>query len=244
MNRNLRHGIIYGEHDPLIRKSCVIFNSQYCLAPASVLLNSFEHIRNDIKATADCDILRDLKISRIIDTKADQRYNNLIKYNFKIIHEYDDILYESDATIANIFKCRNIWNSFNDILRNFVARPTKNEENNLIKLLLSSFIILELKVIGENVPDNRNCSFDIFAALTKSFVFKGKQKRHHRMSTVHKLENIESISTPFGNECFLNTINEGRIANIFGDNKCKYSLLNYINNVKKNLIQLLFPIFL
>lgn len=194
MNRNLRHGIIYGENDPLTRKSCIIFNSQYCLAPASVLLTSIEQIRNDIKATADCDILKDLKISRIIDTKADQRYSNLMKYNFKIIHEYNDVLYETDATITNIFKCRNIWNSFNDILRNFVARSTKNENNNMLKLLLSSFIILELKVIGENVQDNINTSFDIFAALTESFVFKGKQKRHHRMSTVHKLENIESIS--------------------------------------------------
>lgn len=217
MTRNVRHGIIY--NDPSIRKSCVIFNSQYCLAPASVLLNSFENIHYNFG------IQKDLKISRIIDAKTDRRYSSLINLNFKIIHEFNDVLYESDATIAYIFKCRNIWNSFNDILRNFVARSTNTESNNLLKLLLSSFIILELKVTGAKMSDSKNLSLAIFEAITGSFVFNRKQKCHQneafRMSIVHKLENIESISTPFGNECFLNTINVGRIANIFGDNKCK-----------------------
>lgn len=224
MNRNVRHGIIYGENDPLIRKSCVIFKSQYCLAPASVLLNSFENIRHNYG------IQKDLKISRIIDTKTDRRYSNLNDLNFKIVHEFNDVLYESDATIVYIFKCRNIWNSFNDILRNFVARSTKTENNDLLKLLLSSFIILELKVTGAKTNNTKNLSLAIFESIKESFGLNGKQKCRQneafRMSTVHKLENIESISTPFGNECFLNTINVGRIANIFGDNKCKLYITN------------------
>lgn len=224
MNRNLHHGIIYCEDDPLIRKSCIIFNSQYCLAPASVLLNTLHHIRNKIKTIVNYNIERDLKINRIIDTKTDSRYNFLTNYNFKVIHEYNDVLYESDATIANIFKCRNIWNSFNDILRNFVVRSTKIDNNDLLKLLLSSFIIFQLKVDGKNDLDGNNPQLKIFKAITCS-IFRADQQQHEhsnvlRMSAVHKLENIESISTPFGNECFLNTVNVGRIANIFGDNKC------------------------
>lgn len=223
MNQNLHHGIIYGEDDPLLRKSCVIFNGRYCLAPASLLFNSFEQIRNEVKTSADYDIQKDLKINRIIDTNTDQRYHCLAKYNFKIIHEHNDVLYESDATIAKIFKCRNIWNSFNDILRNFVARTSaKNESNNFHKLLLSSFIILQMGVKGETNEGDNSSSLVIFKNITKSVFRKGQQNQSDKlpMNIVRKLENIESISTPFGNECFLNTINVGRIANIFGDNKC------------------------
>lgn len=226
MNRHMRHGIIYSEQDPLTRKSCVIFNSQYCLAPASVLINSFEHMCRETKIITNNDIQKDLKNSRIIDTNADFRYKTLAKYIFKIIYEHDDILYESDAYIANIFKCRNIWNSFNDILRNFVARSEKYKNNNLPKLLLSSFIILRLKVTGSSVQNNiKNLPLAIFEAVADNFIRKNNQFHTEcevfRMNTVHKLQNIESISTPFGNECFLNTINVGRVANIFGDNKCK-----------------------
>ncbi|XP_055308925.1 peroxisomal leader peptide-processing protease [Sitodiplosis mosellana] len=223
MNQNLHHGIIYGESDPLFRKSCVIFSDQYCLAPASLLLNSFENIRNEVNTSADFDILKDLKFNRIIDSNASQRYHCLAKYNYKIVYEHNDVLYKSDATISKIFKCRNIWNSFNDILRNFVARTSaNNESNNLHKLLLSSFIIFKMRVKDEaNLGDNSS-SLVIFNDITKSVFKKGPQ--HHceklPMNVIRKLENIESISTPFGNECFLNTINVGRIANIFGDNKC------------------------
>lgn len=223
MNPNLHHGILYAEQDPLLRKSCVIFNSRYCLAPASILLNAFTKINNEVRATANHDLHRDLKINRIIDTESDRRYQCLKKYNYKVIHEHNDILYESDAFIVNIFKCRNIWNSFNDILRGFVARSARDDDNDFHKLLLSSFVILRLKV---NSNEN-TASLAIFEEITKCLVENPTSELNIkqsntilRMNKVRKLENIESISTPFGNECFLNTINVGRIANIFGDSKC------------------------
>lgn len=216
MNQHLHHGIVFSENDPLHRKSCVIFSGRFCLAPASLLLNSFEQIKNEVKDKYGYDIQRDLKINRIIDTNIDQRYDCLSKYNFKIIHEHNDVLYESDAGIAKMFKCRNIWNSFNDILRNFVARTsTKNESNNLHKLLLSSFIILRMRIKDEKNSSENISSLEIFEDIIKS-VFKKGQKHHLTnigselpMNVVRKLENIESITTPFGNECFLNTINVG-----------------------------------
>lgn len=220
MYQNINHGIICSELDPIVRKSCVIFNRRYCLAPASVLVNSFEHIQHQVKASADYDIQHNLKINRIIDTNADRRSQSLKKYNFKIIHEHNEVLYESDARIVNIFKCRNIWNSFNDILRNFVARSAKNDSNDLHKLLLSSFIILRLKTT-EEIQDQNNTPLAIFKEITETT--NNKYENHTqvlRMKPIQKLENIESVSTPFGNECFLNTMNVGRIANIFGDNKC------------------------
>lgn len=246
MNRSCHHGIVFAEHDPLLRKSCIIFNTRYCLAPASILLTSFERIQNEIKTVANHNVHRDLKSNRLIDTMTDKRYHNLMKYNFKIIHEHNDTLYESDAFIVNIFKCRNIWNSFNDILRNFVARSAKmNENNDLHKLLLSSFVILRLRVTEtknqqqqyETNDSSTSTSFEIFQDIADSILnrnhtdttqTKPNQPIHQnnndvnniRMNKVQKMENIESISTPFGNECFLNTINVGRIANIFGDNKC------------------------
>lgn len=219
MNRKLEinHGIIYGENDLLHRKSCIIFKRRFCLAPASVILQWFDHIENG--SIAD-NIKRDLKINRIIDSNADQRYKILTKYNFKIVHECNDILYKSNATIIKIFKCRNIWNSFNDILRSFVVRSVKNENNDLHKLLLSSFIFLRIKIEKETIFQ-KNSSLAIFKDISES-IFKTEQRHNDvlRMNIIRKLENIESVSSPFGNECFLNTINVGRIANIFGDNKC------------------------
>lgn len=220
MNRKLHHGIVYSELDPLARKSCVIFNRRYCLAPASVLVNSFESIQNEIKSTADYDIQHNLKINRIIDTNTSRCSYGLTKYNFKIIHEHNEVLYESNAFIVNMFKCRNIWNSFNDILRNFVARSAKYDSNDLHKLLLSSFIILRLRTTGEMQAPN-DTPMAIFKEIIEITNTKDeKQAGVFRMNQIQKLENIESITTPFGNECFLNTINVGRIANIFGDNKC------------------------
>lgn len=229
MNCSLHHGIIYGENDPLSRKSCIIFSGRYCLAPATLLLHSFESIRNEVNTSASCDILKDLKINRIIDINTNQRYHCLAKYNYKIVHEQNDVLYKTDATISKIFKCRNIWNSFNDILRNFVARcssvtrtSANNESNNLHKLLLSSFIIFRMGAKDKTGLDDNGSSLAIFKDITKSVFKKGQQHHSEKlpMNVIRKLENIESISTPFGNECFLNTINVGRIANIFGDNKC------------------------
>lgn len=217
MTREIHHGIVHSELDTAARKSCVIFNRRYCLAPASVLISSFDHIQNEIKQTVDYDILHNLKINRIIATNGDQRSSALNKYKFKIIYEHQDILYESDAHIVNIFKCRNIWNSFNDILRNFVVRSAKYENNDLQKLLLSSFIILRMSSVGgiqEETP------LSIFKEITTMTANYNKRTNVFYTSNIQKLENIESISTPFGNECFLNTINVGRIANIFGDNKC------------------------
>lgn len=229
MYRELHHGIIYGEMDPLVRKSCIIFNRRYCLAPASVLLGSFNRILSDIKITADYDIQHSLRINRIIDTMRDERCRNLVKFNFKIVHEHNEKLYESDAFIVNIFKCRNIWNSFNDILRNFVVRSIKNDESNeMHKLLLSSFVILRLKSNAQTNEQIADAPLTIFEEITGMTIQHKQQQQQQqlpsnvqlRLNTIRKLENIESISTPFGNECFLNTINVGRIANIFGDNKC------------------------
>lgn len=218
MNQVLHHGIIYGYNEPILRKSCIIFSNRFCIAPASLLLNSFEQIRNEIKTKTDYDIQRELKANRIIDTRTDQRCYNLSTYKFKVVHEqYNEVLFESDATIVNLFKCRNIWNSFNDILRNFVVRSKQNDKNDLHKLLLSSFVVLRLEAVkgkGHEIS-----SLEMFNDIFKKTARYGHHK-HWSNFHVRKLENIESVSTPFGNECFLNTINSGRIANIFGDNKC------------------------
>lgn len=182
-------------------------------------------MQEEIQAIAKHDIHRDLKYSRIIDTTSDKRYRSLAKYNFKVIHEHNDTLYESDAFIVNIFKCRNIWNSFNDILPNFVAKSAKHLQNNdLYKLLLSSFVILRLKSadIDQQSQDNTE-SINIFQDIRSSISndHNSSDPQHKiRMNNAKKMEYIEAISTPFGNECFLNTINVGRIANIFGNNKC------------------------
>lgn len=223
MDQSLHHGIVYGEHDELIRKSCVIFNNRYCLAPATILINTFEQFQNEVQINASHDLHRDLKINRIIDTNVDRRYQSLTKYNFKVIHEHNDTLYKSSAFIVNIFKCRNILNSFNDILRGFVANgSSKSENNDLHKLLLSSFVILKLKTIEASTQSQEsNPSLSIFNEIISCIDSPNAQEKSVvRMNNVRKLENIESITTPFGNECFLNTINVGRIANIFGDNKC------------------------
>lgn len=228
MNGNIHHGIVYGEQDLLLRKSCIIFNSQYCLAPASILLNSFAQMRKDVQNNANHDLHHDLKINRIIDTTADRRYHILKNYNYKVIHEQNDNLYKSNAFIVNIFKCRNIWNSFNDILRGFVARSAKSENNDLHKMLYSSFVILRLKVI-DSTPSGP-ASLAVFEHITNSILGNDLHQKNlnhspnsnavFKMKEIQKMENIESISTPFGNECFLNTINVGRIANIIGDSKC------------------------
>lgn len=225
MNSDHYHGIVFAEHDPLLRKSCIIFRQRHCIAPASILLTSFNRIQEEIHAIAKHDLHRDLKHSRIIDTTTDERYRSLAKHNFKVIHEHNDTLYESDAFIVNLFKCRNIWNSFNDILPNFVAKSAKHTQNNdLHRLLLSSFVILRLKN-GDNDDDaaeSINILDDIRHSISRDHGThqNAPQPDNIRMHNVRKMEYIEAISTPFGNECFLNTINVGRIANIFGNNKC------------------------
>lgn len=237
MNPELHHGIVYGEMDPLVRKSCIIFQ-RYCLVPASVLLGSFNRIQSDIKTSSNYDIQHSLRINRIVDAMHDQRCRDLAKYNFKVIHEQNEKLYESDAFILYIFKCRNIWNSFNDILRNFVVRSKQNDGSSekLMKsneLFLSSFVILRLKSNDQPIGKNDDTPLMIFKEIIemtdrrRSTIDNRRNQLNQqqtsdvlRMNKISKLENIESITTPFGNECFLNTNNVGRIANIFGHNKC------------------------
>lgn len=221
MNPKLHHGIIYAENDPLTRKSCVIFNNRHILAPASILMNLFENIRNDLQYTVNHDIQRDLKNNRMIDTVVNPIYSSLANYNFKVVQEKNDVLFESDAYIINLFKCRNIWNSFNDILRNFVPRRETNERNDLHKLLLSSFVLFRIRNSENTRLQEESSASMVFTDFAESLT--SSYHSHSNLvnsKSIQKLENIKSISTPFGNECFLNTVNVGCIANIFGDNKC------------------------
>lgn len=247
MDTYRQHGVIFAENDPINRKSSVLFNNKYCLAPATVLLNVFEEYQQQVQSASKHDLKKDLRINRIVDTTNNRRYRILNKYNFKIIHEHHNRLYESNAQILFIFKSRNIWNSFNDILRGFVARsfatgearlPSKlSIDNDLHKLLLSSFIILNISPNKIPVNEEPYLASDILfniindsvgvgdtEQLPDNLVSRQSEKNEDigifRMNTVKKLENLESISTPFGNECFLNTINVGKVANIFGDNNC------------------------
>ena len=228
-----QHGIIFAENHPQNRKSAILFQNQYCLAPATVLLNAFNEYQNQVRTKSDHDLAKDLKINRIIDTVNDRRYRCLSKHNYKLIHDRQDSLVSANAKILYIFKCKNIYNSFNDILQGFVAKsfstttsitvPTSTVDDDLHKLLLSSFVILTISTtpISDPIPP-----LDIFTKIVDSntpHVCTGPKERNvevFRVSSVKKLENVESISTPFGNECFLNTINVGKVANIFGDSKC------------------------
>lgn len=241
MGTYCRHGLIFSNNDPINRKTCIIFKQNFCLAPATILLNVFNDFQREIKEVSKHDMKKDLRLNRVIYTVNDPRYGVLLKKNFKIICESNGSLYESNAKIVIIFKCRNIWNSFNDILHGFVGKSlqAKNTDNDLYKLLLSSFIVLKIHD-GKNNGFDSNVSYDIFTELmncNSSWVEENsgadddnennKLKKHKQsevgivlMNNVRKLEDIVSISTPFGNECFLNTINAGKIANIFGDNKC------------------------
>lgn len=253
MRNKFYHGIIFEENASPSRKSCVIFNNIYCLAPATVLLNSFAQFQQEIKQqSASHDLYKALKSNRLIDTSADQRYSVLQSHQFKVIYEQRaESLFETNAVIVHIFKCRNIWNSFNDILRNFVAkapgqissstsfddnagnnRHTSDSSkinvsaNELHKLLLSSFVILRLKQ-KHDVPGHINSvPSEVFTEIVKCLSDgnngdpSSTAMNTFNVNHVKKLEQIESFTTPFGNECFLNTINIGKIANIFGDNKC------------------------
>lgn len=244
MRNKYFHGIIFEENASPSRKSCVIFNNIYCLAPATVLLNSFPQYQQEIKQQSpDYDLYKALKSNRHIDTSADRRYSVLQSHQFKIIYEKRaEALYESSAVIVHIFKCRNIWNSFNDILRGFVAKsPGKSASHNdssdrgisksyingnaneLHKLLLSSFVILRLKQKHDGPGHVNSVPLKVFTEIVKCL--RDGDDASATMgafssNNVSKLEQIESFTTPFGNECFINTINVGKIANIFGDNKC------------------------
>lgn len=245
MRNKFYHGIIFEENASPSRKSCVIFNNIYCLAPATVLLNSFPQLQQEIKQQSpDYDLYKALKSNRHIDTSADQRYSVLQAHQFKIIYEQRaETLCESTAVIVHIFKSRNIWNSFNDILRGFVAkssgqissdddvgseRSTSDSNinvraNALHKLLLSSFVILRLKQKHDEPGNVNSVPLRVFSEIVKCLSDGDDASTAvgaFSLNNVSKLEQIESVTTPFGNECFLNTINVGKIANIFGDNKC------------------------
>lgn len=238
-----QHGIVFAERDPENRKSSVVFNHKYCLAPASLLLNIFDECHKEIQTTAKRDLKKDLRINRIIDTTNSQCYRTLANQKFKFIYENDSKLYETNARILYVFKSRNIWNSFNDILRCFVARsmptmdgntkPTSamSVDDDLHKLLLSSFVILLLSPYDIDDSEKAYLSSDILLNIMNDDAERElgvkprfKQKSENvgilQLNSVKKMENLESISTPFGNECFLNTINVGKVANIFGDNHC------------------------
>lgn len=231
MHTNCNNGIIFSENDPVSRKSCVVFNNIYCLAPATVLINTFHELATKVRLNnPSVDFYKELKLSRLIDTSSDPRYAVLQHDLFKIIYaENDGSLYESRAVIMNVFKCRNIWNSFNDILRGFSVKSQSQTDNDLHKLLLSSFVILRIRDSRFTEADHAHIGpleafNEIYRCLASNPLAKQLSTKQNgkvfQTNEVTKLECIESISTPFGNECFLNTINVGKIANIFGHNKC------------------------
>lgn len=207
MDEILKHGIVYPTSETTNRKSAIILDQNHILAPGSILYDSLKNDRAIWKI-----VQSRLKIYKIIDVSADLNIKTLKKTRFNVIlKNKKNVLEKFDAKIVYIFNSNSVSDSINMVMNGFklidsqiLPQNDKNEGIDILQLLLSSFVILKLQ-------NNHSFSLNCQIKITKNLI------GHEKLS---KLDKITCISTPFGNESFFGTINEGTISNIIGHNNC------------------------
>lgn len=206
MDEILKHGIVYPTSEPTYRKSAIILDQNHILAPGSILYDSLKNDREIRKI-----IQSSLLIYKIIDVSADSNVRPLKLTRFNVIIRNQKLLEKFDARILYIFNSNSVSDSINMVMNGFklidsqiLPENDKHEDFDILQLLLSSFVILKLQNINS------------FSLICEKKLHK-KLISHEKLS---KLDKITCISTPFGNESFFGTINEGTISNIIGQNNC------------------------
>lgn len=206
MDGILKHGIVYPTSESTYRKSAIILDQCHILAPGSILYDSLKSDREIWKI-----VQSKLLNYKIIDVSADSNVKTLKSTRFNVILRNQNILEKFDARILYVFNSNSVSDSINMVMNGFklidsqiLPQNDKYENIDILHLLLSSFVILKIQ-------DNRSFSLTCEIKVTKNLI------SHEKLS---KLDKITCISTPFGNESFFGTVNEGTISNIIGQNNC------------------------
>lgn len=206
MEEILKHGIVYPTSEPTYRKSAIILDRSHILAPGSILFDSLKNNRGIWKI-----VQSNLLIYQIIEVSAYSNVKTLQLTRFNVILRNKNCLEKFDARILYIFNSNSVSDSINMVMNGFklidsqILPPNdKYEDTDILQLLLSSFVILKLQ-------NNHSFSLTCEIKITKNLI------SHEKLC---KLDKITCISTPFGNESFFGTVNEGTISNITGQNNC------------------------
>lgn len=173
--------------NPTNRKSAIILNGKFILAPAAIVFPSI------IGAS---DIEKRLSNFEVVNLATDgPHYHTILQKRYVIVSKNSGTkqLSKSLATVRHIFNCRRINVVFDDILTGM--QPIG--EN---RLSISSFVVLQIE--GQPIG------------------IQPFESTHICREHVQKLNSVYSVTIPFANECFFDTINVGKIANVFGENGC------------------------
>lgn len=168
------------------RKTGIIFNRKYILAPGSILSNC---INQRIETRLS-------NFELITVTPAD---NELYHKKFRVILKTGKNIFETIATVRCIFNCKRLCVTIEKVL---IGMQSLSSSNSNDRLPISCFALFEF----DKLLPNR------IELVTQNFSNSSK--------TVAKLDEIYSVTTPFVNENFFNTINVGKIANILDENDC------------------------
>lgn len=217
------HCIAYAQRSWHNRKSAVIFQNTFILAPASIIFGC-------LSTKAIRKVSRHLATFTLLDATNDgnaaandsQVTKELRSLRFRIVHKRNPELIATDAELCYLFNCRGVSQSVDNLLDNFepllVERKKEETAADLSPFLMSSFVILRL--VDRRAVNNEEL-VDVLSQVSRQEDSRSVE-RVFRFDVVRKLDDVAIVSTPFTNEVFFGTVNVGKVANIFGINDCLF----------------------
>lgn len=198
---NTYHAVIHPEFQPTNKRSSFIFE-KYVLSSGTILMDLIQQ-KNLQKSVQDHLMKRKASIA------GNSELMNLQNENFVVTHKINNDLVRRKARLKYLFNSKHIYKSIMEILAGFRARYIPFHQIEINQLLISSFVILEF------------CDANSIQSVKESLINAMSEKANSNES-LEKLGTAVCVTTPFAHESFFETVNESKIANIFGDNNCLF----------------------
>lgn len=168
-------------------------------------------------------VLADIVCSKEISTKEKQIIKtHLIEYKPIVLENLRRTKYLKAAKFNEIFNGKD-----NELTRKSVILYSVHNVPAISETISKLFV--KFRNVNKPKKGTDHLDDDLFKLLISSFVIFGTRpdemfKDLSLPSSINKLDEIVSISTPFGFENFFNTINRGIVTNLFGDTRALFTI--------------------
>ncbi|XP_053674107.1 peroxisomal leader peptide-processing protease [Anopheles nili] len=206
ISSSLEHGTIFcttGEH----KASAIFLNENIVITSGLILGDNEEYATKLSETVSNCPVV---DVSKLPDLQ------EISQLDFRVVSKHNCVLREQAVKAYYIVYSQRVKECLENILDglqicfNGETRPIR-----AYNTLYASLIIL-----------STNSSS---VASWEHIKLKLNNLKPPCCDSPKLLEKVVTVSTPFGNESFLNTINVGHITNIFGEQDCVLLLNNHLS---------------
>lgn len=215
------HAIAYDTSTPHNRRSAFTLAGRHALVPASVLFGG------SLTAQTGKRLAASLLSGHFVDTHAGgDAWSELRSLKLRLVQKSAGGLYSTDASVRYVFNCANIADAVIGLLDGFepttaAAAYSRGFNQSTTSAFgmgqceLSAFVVLDMQQEAGGIDHS-------LERMLESMIRREKDAHTVHIRQVQRLDRVASVTTPFTNEVFFESINMGSVANVFGTNDCLF----------------------